>query len=83
MTTTVASPLKPAPGDTEREERPTLGPGVARRTRAESDSPFFDATQGRKLGSDPYDDATQGRKLGSDPYDDATRGRPIGQFSSR
>jgi hypothetical protein len=38
----------------------------------------FDATQGRKIGSDPYDDSTQGRQIGSHPYDDPTQGRTIG-----
>ncbi len=74
MTTTVAPP-QVKPGQSEIEERPSLGRDLADTTRQEPDTRPFDPMQGRKIGSHPYDDATQGRKIGSDPYDDATRGR--------
>jgi len=73
MTTTVAPDLKP--DHYESEERPILRPVPAETTPREPNTPSFDPTQGRQIGSHPYDDPTQGRKVGSDPYDDPTRPR--------
>ena len=59
MTTTAAPNLKP--DHTESDTRPTLVPVPADTTPQERDVRSFDATQGRKLGSDPYDDPTSAR----------------------
>jgi hypothetical protein len=61
----------------ESEQPTTLGLDLADTTLGGSDTPSFDPTQGRKIGSDPYDDPTQGRKIGSHPYDDPTRAHPL------
>jgi hypothetical protein len=61
----------------ETEQPTVLRLHLADTTPRGSDTPSFDPTQGRKIGSDPYDDPTQGRKIGSHPYDDPTRAHPL------